>query len=550
MSRRCIEKLPHSCGSRDGLQVFEEDKKYTGYCFACSTYVANPYDDKEEGYVPNVKVRSEEDVQAQINEIGEYQTLGLPTRKLKAEYLEHFGTKVGVSRVDGSTPESVYWPYYDDQKKLIGYKGRLLDPKMMWAVGTTRDAMPFGWYEALRSEGKKLYITEGEFDAVALFQIIKEANKRNPEYAHWMPAIISVPGGAGSLAKMLTKLGTQIRKQWSEVILIMDTDKAGQAAIEKALKVFPDAKVAELPCKDVNDGLIQGISRQIQQAVVFKADKPKNTRIINGSSLHEKAKKPPEWGFPWPWKGINDATRGIRLGETIYLGAGQKQGKSEVVNQLAAYFIKSLGWKVFLCKPEEANEKSYKLVAGKIAAKKFHDPKIEFDEAAYDAAGEVISDNLELLNLYQHVGWETLKGDIRTAAAQGCKAVFIDPITNLTNGMAPGDANTKLQEIAQELSAMALDLNIVIFIFCHLKNPDSGEPHERGGKVLSSQFAGSRAMARSCNLMLGLEGNRDPDLPVEQRNVRQLVILEAREFGEVGSYPLYWDPNTTLFTEI
>ncbi len=550
MSRRCIEKLPHSCGSRDGLQVFEEDKKYTGYCFACSVYVANPYDDKEEGYVPNVKVRSEEDVQAQINEIGEYQTLGLPTRKLKAEYLEHFGIKVGVSRVDGSTPESVYFPYYDDQKKLIGYKSRLLDPKMMWAVGTTRDAMPFGWYEALRSEGKKLYITEGEFDAVALFQIIKEANKRNTEYAHWMPAIISVPAGAGGLAKMLTKLGTQIRKQWSEVILIMDTDKAGQAAIEKALKVFPDAKVAELPCKDVNDGLIQGISRQIQQAVVFKADKPKNTRIINGSSLHEKAKKPPEWGFPWPWKGINDATRGIRLGETIYLGAGQKQGKSEVVNQLAAYFIKSLGWKVFLCKPEEANEKSYKLVAGKIAAKKFHDPKIEFDEAAYDAAGEVISDNLELLNLYQHVGWETLKGDIRTAAAQGCKAVFIDPITNLTNGMAPGDANTKLQEIAQELSAMALDLNIVIFIFCHLKNPDSGEPHERGGKVLSSQFAGSRAMARSCNLMLGLEGNRDPDLPVEQRNVRQLVILEAREFGEVGSYPLYWDPNTTLFTEI
>ena len=228
----------------------------------------------------------------------------------------------------------------------------------------------------------------------------------------------------------------------------------------------------------------------------------------------------------------------------------QKQGKSEVVNQLVAYFIESLGWKCFVCKPEESNRKTYQLVAGKIAHKRFHDPKVEFDTEAYDKAGEVIGDHLTMLDLYQHVGWETLKGDIRHAAADGAKAIFIDPITNLTNGIAPGESNTKLQEIAQELSAMALDLNVVIFIFCHLKNPEGGLPHERGGKVLSSQFAGSRAMARSCNLMLGLEGDRDPTLPEDQRNIRHLVILEAREFGEVGSYPLYWNPVTTIFQEI
>jgi twinkle protein len=112
------------------------------------------------------------------------------------------------------------------------------------------------------------------------------------------------------------------------------------------------------------------------------------------------------------------------------------------------------------------------------------------------------------------------------------------------------DANTKLQEIAQELSAMALDLNVVIFIFCHLRNPDAGPPHERGGEVLSSQFAGSRAMARSCNLMLGIEGNRDPNLPQHERNIRQLVLLEDREFGENGRFHLYWDAATGLFNEM
>ena len=155
-----------------------------------------------------------------------------------------------------------------------------------------------------------------------------------------------------------------------------------------------------------------------------------------------------------------------------------------------------------------------------------------------------------MVNLYQHLGWDTLQTDIRSAALAGCKAIFIDPITNLTNGMNPADANTKLQEIAQELSAMAKDLDVVIFIFCHLRNPDSGLAHDRGGKVLTSQFAGSRAMGRSCNYMFGIEGNKDPELTHEERNIRHLILLDDREFGEVADIPLYWNSSTTLFTEI
>jgi twinkle protein len=283
---------------------------------------------------------------------------------------------------------------------------------------------------------------------------------------------------------------------------------------------------------------------------MFNSSKPKNSRIINARDLHQAAKKRPEWGLSWPWKHITEKTRGIRFGETIYLGAGQKQGKSEIVNTLVSHFINEHTLKCFVAKPEEANTKTYKLVAGKMVGRIFHDPKVPFDEEAYERAGELIGDNLYMVNLYQHLGWETLKADIREAAAMGCRAIFIDPITNLTNGMEAAQANVKLQEIAQELSAMALDLNVVIFIFCHLRNPDAGPPHERGGEVLSSQFAGSRAMARSCNLMLGIEGNRDPNLQKEQRNLRTLVLLEDREFGETGRFGLYWDDSTGLFNEI
>lgn len=542
MAGVCVEKI----GS---IQVFlKDDGTYDAYDFAKNVYIPDPYKDRPKDYKP-VKIRkTKEQIEAEIAEIQEYQVVKLPERKLDVEELEAYGIKIGLSEQDGVTPVTQYYPYYNGDD-LVGYKVRLIENKRMWSVGDQKDVELFGWPVAIQTGAKRLYITEGELDAVALYRIFKDHN-RGTAYAKFDPAICSLPHGAGSASRDLARCIGRIRQHFKEIVLVFDNDEAGKKAIADVMLIIPDALVATLPAKDANECLIQGRSKAAYNACVFNSGKPKNTRIVNGSSLHESSKKAPERGVSWPWKHITEATRGIRLGETIYIGAGQKQGKSEVVNTLAAHFMKEHDWKVFLCKPEEANAKTYKLVAGKLVGKFFHDPNKPFDEEAYDKAGKIIDDKLMMLNIYQHVGWESLKADIREAASEGCKAIMIDPITNLTNGMSAADANVKLQEIAQELSAMALDLNVVIFIFCHLRNPDGGPPHERGGEVLSSQFAGSRAMARSCNYMLGLEGNRDPNLGAEERNMRKIVLLEDREFGEVGRYGLYWDNATSLFNEV
>lgn len=549
---RCIEKLPHhtdKCNTKDGLQVFQDESgKYTGYCFSCSTFIPDPYGDQPAGYKPNVLVKTQEQIDEELEEISSYKSRDLSARRLRSQSLDYFGVKVGVSETDGETPNTHYYPYRrgDD---LVGYKVRLIEPKSFWAVGTIKDVDFFGWKEAKSVGAKRLYITEGEIDAMSLHQIFIDKNK-GTQYEKFHPAIVSLTNGASGAVKQITKHINEIRQHFKEIVLVFDMDKPGRDACDSVVKAFPDVLVTVLPEKDVNECLKQGRGVAAYNAVTFNAIKPKNTRIVSGNDLHEEAKKPPVFGVSWPWEHITKATRGILLGTTIYIGAGQKQGKSEVVNTLAAHFIKEHGWKVFLAKPEEANNKTYKLVAGKLAGKFFHDPTKPFDELAYDKAGHILRDHLFMLNLYQHVGWETLKADIRAAALDGCKAIIIDPITNLTNGLEASVANVKLQEIAQELSAMALDLNVVIFIFCHLRNPESGLPHERGGEVLSSQFAGSRAMARSCNLMLGLEGNRDPNLSNEEKNLRTLVLLEDREFGETGRFKLFWDRNTGLFNEL
>ena len=551
---RCVEKLPHSCGSGDGLQVFEGSKKgeYNGYCFACSTFVPDPYQDKPKGYKPPRFMKSAEQVAQELEEIDGYQVLDVTSRKLKAKTLEHFGVKVSTSETDGKTPTAMFFPYTKKGQRTA-YKAKLLDPKRMWIVGDFKEVDLFGWEQAIATGSKKLFITEGEPDALALYQSLK-AKSAGTQWADLEPAVVSLQSGSSS-ATALARLAKEIQAQFKEIVLVFDTDDAGEKAVEAAKQVLPRSTSAKIPGKDANACVIAGKSLALANSVLFQSTAPRNSRLVWASSLVEKARQPAVYGLSWPWKGITDMTRGIRRGETYYLGAGVKMGKSEIVNTLGAHLIKEHKTKVFMAKPEEANDLTLKMVAGKMVGRHFHDPNIPFDHDAFNEALDnwIYPGNEEMLaclELYQHVGWETLRQDIIEAVEAGCKDIFIDPITNLVNGIAAGETDRVLQDIAQDMSALSKDLDFTTYIFCHLKAPLAGPPHERGGAVLSSQFSGSRAMMRSCNMMLGLEGNKDPDLPPEERNIRKLVILEDRAFGESGYVRLYWDKKTGLFKEI
>jgi len=554
---QCVTKLPHDCGSSDGLQVFaDEEGNLTGFCFSCSTYVHDPMGQgKTLDDIPEKQRlgKTKEEIEEEMQTIANCKAIDLPERKLRASILNYYGIKIGMSEQDGKTPMFHFYPYTKDSK-VVAYKVRHIETKNMWTVGNQRDVDLFGWEQAIATGSQRLIITEGELDCVALRRIFEIYTKE--QYVEHMPAVCSLPHGASAAGKDLAKLMPKVRKYFKKISFCFDNDKAGEQAIEAACKVVPDATVITLPSKDANACLIEGKGKAAFNAAQWKDEKAKNTRLVFGEDLHEEAREQAKFGeLTWPWEHIQKTTRGIRYGETIYIGAGVKMGKSEILNALGAHFIKEHGIKIFMAKPEEANKKTYKLLAGKMEGHIFHDPEVEFDYDAYDRAGQKLKGKLAMVNLYQHLGWESLKADFYAAASWGAKALFIDPITNLTNGMNSADANVKLQEYAQELSAMALDLGVVVFIFCHLKAPSQGEDHEHGGDVLSSQFAGSRAMMRSCNLMVGLEGDKSPltkegkERSMQEKNMRDLVLLEDREFGQTGKFPIYWDYKTGLFNE-
>ena len=544
----CIEKLPHTCGSSDGLQVFKDNNKYTGYCFSCRTYVDDPYG----GKLPVVTKRQkiDEEIDAELEEISSLPTVSLAGRALRKETLDYFGVKTALWEEDGETPTVRYFPFDGDNGEVVAYKAKLVPEKKMWAVGRMKQATKmFGWRQAIATGAKKLFITEGEDDACALLQALRD-KAAGSQYAALYPAVVSLRHGVSSVKSDLTTHLSDIKTLFKDIVLVFDMDEAGREAVREALQIIPTAHTVTIPEKDANDCIIKGKGLALANACLFKTATPKNTRVVLGSSAYEAGRKQASYGLSYPWNGFTKLTRGMRFGETYYLGSGVKMGKSTLRSALISHLIIHHGLKVFAALPEETNKKSWQLVCSQAVGKVFHDPDIPFDFEAYDKASKLIGDNLYLLNLYQHLGWSSLRADVISAANQGCKAIFIDPITNLTNGIASGEANTALQEIAQELAAIALDHQLIVWMMCHLKAPDSGPTHERGGKILSAQFAGSRAMMRSCHMMVGLEGDKDPDHPIQLRNQRQLVVLEDREFGASGKVPLYYDIDTGLYSEL
>ena len=106
MAGECVEVIPCSeCGS-SRLQVWKEGDKYTGFCFGGHHYVADPYQDKPEGYIPPpAKLgKSPEEREKEKQEVSTWGCHDIPDRFLRKESLEYFDVKVGVSEIDGTTP--------------------------------------------------------------------------------------------------------------------------------------------------------------------------------------------------------------------------------------------------------------------------------------------------------------------------------------------------------------------------------------------------------------------------------------------------------------
>ncbi len=522
-----------------------------------------------------------------MKDVEGYPILAIPERFISKSTAEHFNIRTALSQEDGKTPIAHYFPYTIDLE-VVGWKKRDLtvpkvSPYHFSVIGfQSAKCDLWGMASANKTGGKKVFVTEGEYDAAAVWEVLKG------EYPQGNPNVVSISNGTANAVQNIGQKQNQafLRKFNEPPVLVFDADKAtqeerekqkimkGKDAIAAVYGLMPDIQIADLPTDlDPIDMIKDGMAKQLYWLCMKpKAYVPDG--FVKYETFQQKASELPKLGKPWPWPSMTKLSLGRRVGEGHYIGAGVKIGKSELVNQLSEHVIKVEGGRIALFKFEEEPEITCKKVAGKMFGKDFTNPEKVifvgddgvlrdiygkeiydvshgyFDQETLTKAVDGVGDNIIYYNNYGACSWDVVKGAIRHAVlVEGVTDVVLDPISRMVAGVSAAEANTLLERFADELSKMAKDLGFIYYCFCHLKSPDSGQPHERGGKVMSHQFTGSRAMMRSTYYMWGIERNKDPDLDPKERNTSTIVLLEDRKYGRSGYFKVYYDQETGDYLE-
>ncbi len=534
-----------------------------------------------------------------VEEVLGFPIVGIPERGITMKTCEHFGVRAELSEEDQKVIAH-YFPY-TEAGEITGFKKVDLtkNKKDKWRYSTVGrvglECDLFGASVANKTGGGRVFVTEGEYDSLVCWEVLREESTGS--YRKGNPAVVSIGlGTAHAVRHMGSKENTRFLKKFNKLILAFDNDtvtpvekaagiKRGREAASEVYGLFPDLLMAILPEGEDPCQMAQEHGRTQLYWSLQKPMRYTPEGFITFEEAREEAIKPSELGRDWPWPSLMKQTFGRRDGEGYYIGAGVKMGKSTFLDKLVEHITtverredssgNMVRRKAALFKFEEKPAQTLKKVAGKLAKKDFCSPAkrifVNDEGLEHDIWGDPIPANLRhtfytteqleegidrvgdtliLYNNYGRCDWDTLKSAIRHAVlVEHVKDVFIDPITKLTTSMTPSEANTELTRFADELSTMANDLQFTYYCFCHLLSPDYGKKHEFGGKVQSAQMRGSRAMIQFTNYTMGLEGDKDPDLCPRQRNTRWLVILDDREHGNTCRIPLFYDEHTGDFIE-
>lgn len=524
------------------LILFEDGGAYCNRCGYKTNW-------KEQDLKPQERKEvSDEELKEVLSEFNSCEIKGWPKRKLKKASLERYGCRVGVCPSDKTKIGSYLMPYHTSEGKLCGYKVRLADEKRFFNQGKPKQAALFGQQLLPKSSFKKLFITEAPIDAVSLYQAIKDS-WANTKFSHAEPNVVALPHGTGCAVDILSK-NIEVLNRADEVILVFDSDKAGREAVDKVAALIPSVKFVVLPLKDCNDMLLEGRSEELAKLAMFSSQSFKLDGMADISELIDEIIELPKEGWSYPFKTMTELTYGLKTQQIIGICAGVGMGKTDVKNELAAWFPQKHDIHVTLFDLEYGVANTGKLLASKVAHKPFHRPDCGVTPEEIKQALEPLSGKVQL---YKHRGsrdWEEIKQYMRhSVIVNNSKLVMLDPITALVAHLSSSEANDTLNTIFSDISAMTQELDFSVMYFAHLNPPKTGASHERGGKVVEAQMTGSRAMMKWSNQIWGLEGNKDPDLPEYERNVRKLVLLKDREYGNVGSLFLFYNKDTTQLIE-
>lgn len=495
------QHLPCPCGkSSDAYSEYPTG----GFCFSCNKKFWN---NKE----PEI-----------LNE-GSFTLQAVPYRGHSVAALNRY--KVTLKVPDATAePSEVLYPIYHEGKSI---KHRKLGVEK-------KEAFYWENFQGPGLGGKHLFdagsaqaitITEGEEDMLSAFEML---GSKYP--------VVTVQS-SGQAAKDCAA-DKEYLDSFEKIYLCFDNDAAGKQAVHNVSALFPFNKiyvVSKAKFKDANEYHQNGAVDEYRKVWwAAKRHDPENI-VSSFSDLAKVFAAPKKKAIcDFPFKGLQEATFGIRTGETYLFKALEGIGKTELMGAIEYHVAKATDLPFAVIHVEEDLQRSAIRLVGYEVEQPVH------IEGFSDYTPE------QLLEIYQKVAktdnrihfYQKGKNDndvegflssIRFMVAQaGCKIVFFDHISRVATSF--GLDTSGLDNFATKLSELAIELDFALIMITHVN--DDGLT--RGSRNISKE-------AWTVVMLTRDKVNPDPLV----RNTTNLLIEKNRHAsitGPAGS--IYFDVNT------
>ena len=501
-----------------------------------------------------------------VAEVSKLPIADYPERGIRKETYEKFGVRMALSTTDRSV-QAIYFPYYNEDGKLTGYKKRDLSLDKydtghfttVGKVGVTSKLFGQHVAEQIKRPKKKLSFVEGEFDVLAVHQAALDT-VAGTKYEGLEPFVVGLSCGCGN-AKAATSTNIDFVESFERVVLGFDNDfatpeeaakkiKKGKEALEDVgtLITKSEVYVAEFGgYHDPNDMLKAGKVKDLSDAFSFATKKFSADKVVTAEALpFESLIVPREAGVNIPqFPELMAMTGGPRKRELWTITGPSGAGKSSITSTIAAE-VRLAGHKVgMIFLEEELRETVLRMIAHKEKVSYNHlkfAPLKYLPEETLKAAYEWVKedDGFVFLDHFGSMIIEQLMSKIKYLMnVYDVEYIILDHLSMLVSGIATNDERKMLDMVMTELAAFCASHDVGIIAVSHLNRGVAEEFKPPKGKedepffinVRKESLRGSASLEQLSWVIIGVEPEIMPD---KSRGRVRLTVLKNRPWGHLG----------------
>lgn len=432
----------------------------------------------------------------------------LDHRGISAKTMAFFDVRTVVNAIS-TKPEKLVFPYNDESQKI-----RLLEKKEFTATGNMKEASLFGMDRFTPGQNQSITITEGELDALSVFQM------HGGKYP-----CVSVR--SSTTAREDCVRAREYLNSFDKIYLCLDNDQPGEKAAKEIAALFDINKVYYVKLgsfKDANEMLQAGKEKEfVGSWWSSKKYVPKGIMSSWAEMADALATRKELAQVDYPFASLQEMTYGIRTKELVLVTAQEKIGKTEFIRTIEHHILDKTDANVGIIHLEEEEQRTIQGLVGLTLGEPVHLPDCMVSVPDQQEALKKLTRVDGRLHVYTHFGSDdpdVILDVVRSMVSVcGCRYVFIDHITMLVTGYEGDDERRKLDYLSTKFAELTRELDFAMFLISHVN--DDGKTR------------GSRNIAKVADLIVSL--NRDVEAIDENaRNTTFITVRGNRFSGRTG----------------